>query len=146
MMLCCRWPEVAADLPPRLVQAALSVSGVFELEPLRHAPFPAADLALTAASARRLSPVSMPRPAGPLLAVVGADESEEFIRQHRRIARAWGRRGVPVCEAVPGRHHMDVLHELAEPSPRVHQLALELLGLPLRTAPAVPGRDLHRAR
>jgi arylformamidase len=128
------------------VQSALSVSGVFELEPLRHAPFLAGDLALTAQSARRLSPVFMPRPSAPLVAVVGADESEEFIRQHQRLARAWGRRGVPVCESVPARHHMNVLHELAEPSARVHQLALGLLGLPLRATPAAPGPNLHRAR
>jgi arylformamidase len=145
MMLCCRWPDLAADLPQRLVQSALSVSGVFELEPLRHAPFLAGDLALTAASARRLSPVFMPRPTGPLLAVVGAEESEEFIRQHKRIARAWGRRGIPVCETVPGRHHMNVLQDLAEPSARTHQLALGLLGLPSQACPAAPGCSLHRA-
>jgi arylformamidase len=145
MMLCCRWPELAADLPARVVQSALSVSGVFELDPLRRAPFLARDLALTAASARRLSPVFIPRPAGPLVAVVGADESEEFIRQHRRLARAWGRPGVPVCETVPGRHHMNVLHDLAEPSSRVHQSALELLGLPLPANRAAPGPSLHRA-
>jgi arylformamidase len=145
MMLCCRWPEVGTDLPPRLVQAALSVSGMFELEPLRHAPFLAPDLALTAASARRLSLVFMPRPAGPLTALVGADESEEFIRQHQSIARAWGRQGVPVCETVAGRHHMNVLHDLAEPAARTHQLALRLLGLPLPMVPAPPGHDLHQA-
>jgi arylformamidase len=146
MMLCCRWPEVAADLPDRLVHSALSVSGVFELEPLRHAPFLAGDLALTAASARRLSPVLMQRPAGRLLALVGAEESEEFMRQHRRLARAWGRRTLPVCESVPGRHHMNVLHDLAEPSARTHQLALGLLGLPLPARPAPPGATLHRLR
>ncbi len=146
MMLCCRWPALAAGLPERVAQSALSVSGVFELEPLRHAPFLAGDLALTAESAHRLSPVFMPRPAAPLVAVVGAEESEEFIRQHRRLARAWGRRGVPVCETVPGRHHMNVLHELAEPSARVHRLALWLLGLGGEPGPAPPGCNLHRRR
>jgi arylformamidase len=36
---------------------------------------------------------------------------------------------VPVCETVPERHHMNVLHDLADPARRVHRLALELLGL-----------------
>ena len=36
---------------------------------------------------------------------------------------------MPVCEAVPGRHHMSVLRELAESDSRTHRLALELLGL-----------------
>ena len=129
MMLSCDWRAVAPDLPADLVQSALAVSGVFEVEPLRHAPFLAPDLKLDAASARRLSPVLMPAPRGRLVAVVGADESEEFRRQNAAIAAAWGSRAVPVCEEVPGRHHMNVLHELAEPSSRTHRLALQLLGL-----------------
>ena len=129
MMLSCDWRAVAPDLPADLVQSALAVSGVFELEPLRHAPFLAPDLKLDAASARRLSPLFMPAPHGRLVAVVGADESEEFRRQNTAIAAAWGSRAVPVSEEVPGRHHMNVLHELAEPSSRTHRLALQLLGL-----------------
>jgi arylformamidase len=96
---------------------------------LRHAPFLAPDLKLDAASARRLSPVRMPAPRGRLAAVVGADESEEFKRQNAAIAAAWGPRAVPVCEEVPGRHHMNVLAELAAPGSRTHRIALDLLGL-----------------
>jgi arylformamidase len=130
LLLCCDWPSVGAELPRHLVRSALAVSGVFELEPLRHAPFLAPDLRLDAASARRLSPAHLPRPRGRrLYAVVGADESAEFLRQNRLIARAWGAATVPVCETVPERHHMNVLHDLADPARRVHRLALELLGL-----------------
>ena len=57
------------------------------------------------------------------------DESEEFLRQNAAIAAAWGAAAVPVCEAVPGRNHMSVLAELAQPRSRTHRLALELLGL-----------------
>ena len=56
MMLACDWPAVAPDLPADLVKAALSVSGLFELEPLRHAPFLAPDLSSTRGSGARLSP------------------------------------------------------------------------------------------
>jgi len=129
MMLACRWREVGADLPADLVSAALSVSGVFDLEPLRHAPFLAADLKLTRSSAARLSPARLPAPRGRLWAVVGADESEEFLRQNALIRQAWGARAVPVCESVPGRHHMNVLHDLADPQARLHHLARQLMGL-----------------
>jgi arylformamidase len=130
MLLACDWHAVAPDLPGDLVKSALAVSGVFELEPLRHAPFLAPDLHLDAASALRLSPAAMPAPTfGRLVAVVGGDESEEFLRQNERIANAWGPDIVTVCERVPGRHHMNVLFALAEPAARTHRLALQLLGL-----------------
>lgn len=132
MMLACRWPEVASDLPPDLVRTALSLSGVFDLEPLRHAPFLAADLGLDAASARRLSPACMPAPAAPrrLLAWVGDSETPEFHRQNHLIRRRWGARAVPVCEAVPGCHHMTILHTIADPGSRTHRLACQALSLP----------------
>jgi arylformamidase len=130
MLLACDWHAVAPDLPAGLVKSALAVSGLFELEPLRHAPFLAPDLKLDAASAVRLSPAAMPAPPfGRLVAVVGGDESEEFLRQNGRIAEAWGREVVTVCERVPGRHHMNVLFALADPVARTHRLALQLLGL-----------------
>lgn len=129
MMLACEWQRVGADLPARLLQGALSISGVFEMEPIRHTPFLAGDLRLTAASARRLSPALMPAPAGPLAAVVGGDESEEFLRQNLRIREAWGAAAVPVCEAIPGTNHFTVLHDLADAQALVHRLARGLLGL-----------------
>ena len=129
MLLSCDWPAVASDLPAQLVKSALSISGLFDLEPLRHAPFLAPDLGLTEASARKLSPAFYPAPEGTLYAIVGGDESEEFIRQNELIRSAWGPGTVPVCEAIPGKNHMNVLHELADPQARLHHLALELLGL-----------------
>ena len=130
MMLACQWPQFDTGLPPHVVRTALAVSGIFELEPLRHAPFLAADLKLSARAAHALSPAHMPAPSqGRLVAVVGGDESPEFRRQTALIRQAWGPRAVPICETVPGRHHMNVLHALAEPDSRVHSLALALLGL-----------------
>ena len=56
MMLATDWPGVEPGLPADLVKGALSLSGVFELEPLRHAPFLAPDLGLDAAAARAPQP------------------------------------------------------------------------------------------
>ena len=136
MLLCCRWAEVAPDLPMRLVSSALSISGLFDLQPVRQTPFLQADLRLTPASAERLSPARFPAPAGALYAAVGANESEEFLRQNLLIREAWGEASVPVCQTVPGTHHLDVLHALADPQARLHGLALDLLGL----AHSIPAR------
>ncbi len=129
MMLACKWPDVAGDLPATLVRRALSISGLFDLEPLRHAPHLQADLRLTHRSAQRLSPARFPAPAGELHAVVGALESEEFLRQNALIRQAWGARAVPVCETVPACNHLTIVDGLADPQARLHQLALGLLGL-----------------
>jgi arylformamidase len=129
MMLNCAWPAVDRALPPDLVRRALSISGLYDLEPLRHTPFLRDDLRLTPETVHRASPAGLPPPAGTLYAVCGADESEEFLRQNALIRERWGERAVPVCETVAGTNHFDVLHELADPGARLHRLALELLAL-----------------
>lgn len=129
MMLSCRWKQVDEALPAQLVSGAMSISGLFDLEPLRHTPFLQGDLKLTPASVRRLSPAFFPRPKARLYAVVGAAESDEFLRQNQLIRDVWGPTAVPVCETVPGCNHFDVLESLVEPGGRLHDLALRLLGL-----------------
>ena len=130
MLLCCRWKEVDDELPAQPVSGALALSGLYDLEPLRHTPMLQADLQLTPSSVARLSPAFFPRPKRTkLYAAVGLDESDEFLRQNTLIRDVWGPTAVPVCETVPGSNHFTVLNELANPASRVHQLALRLLGL-----------------
>ena len=112
-----------------LLEAPGEPAGVFDLEPLRHAPFLKDDVQLTPASVRRLSSAFFPRPKRPLMVVVGADESAEFQRQTALIRDQWGPTSVPECEAIAGANHYTVLHGLADPRGRVHALARRLLGL-----------------
>ena len=108
----------------------MSISGLFDLEPLRHTPFLQQDLKLTAGSVARLSPAFFPRPkSGKLYVTVGLEESEEFLRQTRLIREVWGPTAVPVCVTVPRSNHFTVLSQLVDPASRLHQLALRLLGL-----------------
>jgi arylformamidase len=128
MLLACDWQAVAPDLPAQLVRNVLSISGVHDLRPLRHAPFIADALRLDDAQARRLSPALWPAPErGILHAVAGGAESEEFIRQNALIRDAWGRNIVPVCEVLPGRDHFSIVDGLADPAQRLHRLAVQLL-------------------
>ena len=128
MLLLCRWREVGCDLSAGLVRRALSISGVFDLAPLRHTPFVKDDLRLTPAQVAKASPARLGAPrTGMLAAVVGGDESAEFIRQNRLIREAWGARAVPVCEELPGRNHFSALEALVEPGHRLHALALGML-------------------
>jgi arylformamidase len=132
MLLACDWAKVGADLPAALVKNAMSISGVFDLEPLRHTPFLRDSLRLTAQQVRQASPAGFPAPPvvdgrGALVAVAGANESEEFVRQNALIRLAWGAEVVPVCEALPGLNHFSVLEALVQPRHRLHKLASMLL-------------------
>lgn len=128
MLLACQWRDYAADLPLHLVRNALSVSGLYDLEPLRHTPFLQDALRLTPADARRASPALMAAPKkGQLYTVAGSDESAEFLRHNALIQKAWGARAVPVCEALPGLNHFSVLEALAHKQHRLHRLAMGLL-------------------
>jgi arylformamidase len=130
MLLSCRWKDVADDLPAQPLTGALSISGLYDLEPLRHVPSLRADLQLTPAAVKRLSPAFFPRPkGGKLYATVGLDESEEFLRQNALIRDVWGPTAVPVCETLPGADHFSIVEGLADPGGRLHGLALRLVGL-----------------
>jgi arylformamidase len=124
LLLACQWPALGADLPPGLVRNALSISGLYDLEPIRHTPFLQPSLRLTPQDALRASPACMPAPrAGVLYTVAGGDESAEFLRHNELIRKVWGKRTVPVCEALAGLNHFSVLDALAQPGHRLHALA-----------------------
>jgi arylformamidase len=127
MLLACEWQRVHPELPQDLVRKALSISGLFDLEPVGHTPFLRDSLRLTEADAVRASPAFMPTPQGTLYAVAGALESPEFVRQNALIRQAWGAGCVEVCEALPGLDHFTILEALAQPGHVLQEMALELL-------------------
>lgn len=123
MLLACRWKDLDADLPTDLVRKALSISGLFDLEPIRKTPFVQGDLRLTPQQVRRASPALWDAPKKRVLyTVVGGDESPEFIRHNALIRQAWGARAVPVCEALPGLNHFSVVSALTDSAHRLNQL------------------------
>jgi len=115
-MLATDWKRVAPDLPADLVPAACAISGVFDLTPLVGIAMNQ-DLRLREDEARCVSPLFWTAPQGRTLdIVIGANESDEFLRQSRRLADAWGRAGVAVrLEEMPGANHFTVIDGLADP-------------------------------
>jgi len=110
------WKTVAPDAPEDLVPAGYAISGVFDLAPLAKISVNQ-DLKLTDATAHDLSPLYWRVPAGRVLdAVVGAEESNEFLRQSKTVAEAW-RQGMATTryEAPPG-NHFTVIDPLADPA------------------------------
>lgn len=123
MLLSTDWLALGAQqgvaLPAQPLQHGVSISGLFDMEPIRQTPF-LADLGLSPEEAARQSPALLPGPStlgqrGRLTTVVGGDESDEFKRQNRLIQQAWGTNAVPVCEELPGLNHFSVVEELVKP-------------------------------
>lgn len=111
------WKAFAADAPADLVPAAYAISGVFDLLPLVHVS-QNQDLRLDELEARRVSPLYWHVPVGCSLdAVVGAQESSEFLRQSRTIAETW-RQGMALTryEEIAGANHFTVVDPLTDPN------------------------------
>ncbi len=116
MMLATDWPARSPTLPQRLLAGALTVSGVFDLQPLTRAEFLRRDLALDAAAARAISPAFLElHNQAPLLRAVGALESGEFHRQSHLIAAHWPSVISNDLLDVPGCDHLSVCDALATP-------------------------------
>jgi arylformamidase len=112
LLLATDWPAFQPGLPAGLVGAALPVSGVFELGPLKGTSIAKA-LNLTGQDIATLSPRLLPPPAFEALhVVVGGAESDEFIRQSRDFATHWG----GSFEALPGANHFTVLDPFTDPA------------------------------
>ncbi|MCA3272773.1 MAG: alpha/beta hydrolase [Roseomonas sp.] len=112
LLLATDWPAFQSSLPAGMVGAALPVSGIFELEPLKGTSIATA-LRLTEADIATLSPRLLPPPAFEgLHVVVGGAESDEFIRQSRDFATHWG----GSFEALPGANHFTVLEPFTDPA------------------------------
>ena len=128
MMLACAWNRFEPALPPRLVRAALGISGLYDLQPLLHTPSLQEVLRLTPRQVQAASPARLPAPAhGRLISAVGGDESSEYLRLNRLIQQAWGRERVPVAAVLPGLNHFSILDALVTPRSRLHRLAASLL-------------------
>lgn len=127
MLMATDWKAIDPSLPAGLVGAALPISGVFELEPVRPTSLGTA-LRLTDEEARALSPRWRPAAPGEMHAVVGGAESGEFLRQTRDFAAAWG----GSHEVLPGANHFTVLDPFTDPA---HPLVARAAAMAGRLAP-----------
>ena len=89
------------------VKAGLAISGIYDLEPIRHC-YVNDKLGLDEAEARRNSPGPT---AKPLVLAYGADELPNLRDQSENYARRLGREAM----ALPRHNHFTILEELASP-------------------------------
>ncbi|HYD80029.1 MAG TPA: alpha/beta hydrolase [Paucimonas sp.] len=127
MLMAAVWPALGADLPPDLVKAGVLLSGIYDLDPVRHADFVNVDLKLTPERVGPLSPAHLPQShAAPFITAVGGLESDEFKRQTDLIDTAWSGNHVARV-AAPDANHLTICDALAAPGHALCEAVRELV-------------------
>jgi arylformamidase len=126
-MLATDWKKLDAGAPADLTPVGYAISGLYDLEPLLHLAGNA-EFKLDAAEARRISPLYWPVERGRVLdAVVGGDESSEFLRHSKTIVDGWRIKGVETrYEAVPGMNHFTICDPMTDPNSAMTRRLVEL--------------------
>jgi arylformamidase len=111
------------------VKAGMAISGIYDLEPIRHS-YLNVKLKLDEAMSRRNSPiVEAGGPMKPLALVAGSGELPLLRRQTADFAGHRARYGLPVTyEEIPGANHFTIMDELASPTGRITTLIRQLFG------------------
>ncbi len=115
-LLATDWHKLDGSAPHDLVAVGSAISGVFDLSKLVHTDMNV-DFKLDEKSAHDSSPLFWPAPKGRAMdVIVGAAELPEFVRLSKVMAETWGAAGVETrYEAVPGKHHFNVVDALPDP-------------------------------
>lgn len=117
-----------AAAPADLVPVGYAISGVSDAVPVLKISTNQDIRLKDEAEARAVSPLYWQVPAGRTLdAVVGATESNEFLRQSRIIAEAWGARGVKTrYEEIAGANHFTIVDPLGHADSAMTARVVEL--------------------
>jgi acetyl esterase/lipase len=109
------------------VKAGLGISGIYDLEPIRHS-YLNAKLALDEPMSHRNSPLMQAGgPMKPLSLVVGSGELMLLRKQTADFAAHRAQYGLPVTyEEIPGANHFTVMNEMMSPQGRITTLIREL--------------------
>ena len=128
MLLATDWPAFGADL----VKSAVSISGIYDLEPIRLC-YLNDKLGMDEAEARRNSPVEQRYPvAAPLMLVSGDIESQEYERQAEAMAALWAALGYPLSRLeLPGYNHFTMADQLREPESELTRATMAQMGVAL---------------
>ena len=109
------------------VRGGMAISGIYDLEPIRHS-YLDEKLKLDEAMSRRNSPMMQPGgPLKPLSLVVGSAELPLLRKQTADFAGHRARYGLPVTyEEIPGADHFTIMHEMMAPKGRITTLIRQL--------------------
>jgi arylformamidase len=109
------------------VRAGMAISGIYDLEPIRHS-YLNEKLKADEATSRRNSPMMQEGgPLKPLSLVVGSAELPLLRKQTADFAGHRARFGLPVTyEEISGENHFSILYEMMSPKGRITTLIRQL--------------------
>jgi len=109
------------------VRAGMAISGIYDLEPIRHS-YLNEKLRAEEATSRRNSPMMQQGgPLKPLSLVVGSAELPLLRKQTADFAGHRARYGLPVTyEEIPGADHFTIMPEMMSPKGRITTLIRQL--------------------
>lgn len=118
-------------LPQDPLKAAVLVSGLYDLEPLRYS-YLQPQIQLDEGCIRRNSPAFAVRPCStPVWMTWGGQETTEFARQSRVLHGAWQAAGnAAELRAIPGADHFTAIHGFEDPESELCQWLARMLGTP----------------
>ncbi|MBO4123311.1 alpha/beta hydrolase [Cupriavidus gilardii] len=121
-----RWQDFG--LPADVIKGGCSISGLYDLEPIRLSYLNRV-IGLTEADVAAYSPMRHPpATALPMILTVGGDESAEYHRQQAEYAALLRQRGVPVTIVAQARgHHFDALDVLGDPQSELAAAVLAMI-------------------
>src|SRR3954471_13884405 len=114
-------------LSPPHVRAGMAISGIYDLEPIRHS-YLNVKLGLDETTSQRNSPMMVAGGAEkPLSLVVGSAELPLLRKQTADFAGHRARYGLPVTyEEIAGANHFTIMQEIAKPDGRITTLIRQL--------------------
>lgn len=124
MLFTTDWSAIKSEISSAII-GGVAISGLYDLEPLLETTINH-DVKLDVKSAANLSPVHRkPTLNASLDAVVGADETSEFIRQTELLPLAWPQL-CPAIGILPAHNHFTIVDHFADPSSAAFQRSLAL--------------------
>ena len=110
------------------IKGGVAISGIYDLEPIRHS-YLNIKLGLDEAMSHRNSPMMQTNgPMKPMALVVGGAELPLLRKQTADFAAYRARHGMPVSyEEIPGANHFTIMDEMAQPNGRITAMIRQVL-------------------
>jgi arylformamidase len=109
------------------IKGGVAISGIYDLEPIRHS-YLNVKLGLDEAMSKRNSPILRSQDAKPMVLTVGGAELPLLRQQTADFAAYRAKGGLPVVyEEIPGANHFTVMEEMAKPEGRITTLIRQVM-------------------